>query len=69
MNTVVKQWRKFLDEGEWIPLDLPRKEFVAEFLILTSHNYLMKHLHRIGMADSPPSNHNANQGPTWMQSI
>jgi hypothetical protein len=33
--------------------DLPRKASVAKFRLLTGHDCLSEHLHRIGCADSP----------------
>ncbi len=36
-----------------IPHDMPRPVGVANFRIITGHDFLLKHLHRFGLADSP----------------
>ena len=35
-----------------VPMDFPRQSFAANFRILTRHDYLQGHLHRIGVKDT-----------------
>ena len=46
-----KQWESLAHDKQ-IPRNLPRAEAVAKFRLLTGHDYLQAHLHRIGLANS-----------------
>ncbi|VDO10520.1 unnamed protein product [Rodentolepis nana] len=49
-QTKEKQWTVALsDIADW-----PRIEAVGEFRLLTRHDYLAKHLHRLGVYTQPP---------------
>ena len=41
-----------INKSETIP-QMPHKTAVAKFRLLTEHNYLAKHLHKIGIYTSP----------------
>uniref|UniRef100_A0A8D8WWH0 Reverse transcriptase n=1 Tax=Cacopsylla melanoneura TaxID=428564 RepID=A0A8D8WWH0_9HEMI len=47
-----KKWQALVKNPDIIP-NLPRKASVANFRLLTGHDYLSQHLHRIGIKDSP----------------
>ncbi|KAJ4432357.1 hypothetical protein ANN_20976 [Periplaneta americana] len=47
-----KKWNSLHQNPQLIP-DLPRKSFVAAFRLATGHDCLAKHLHRIGIYQSP----------------
>ncbi|GFX41438.1 hypothetical protein TNCV_3489791 [Trichonephila clavipes] len=47
-----KNWTILRENPSWAP-GAPRKASVAHFRLLTRHNCLRSHLHRIGIADSP----------------
>ncbi|XP_073990934.1 uncharacterized protein [Rhodnius prolixus] len=46
-----KRWRTLLENP--VSVTAARKEAVACFRMTTGHDYLQKHLHRIGVVDSP----------------
>ncbi|XP_066902852.1 uncharacterized protein [Halyomorpha halys] len=48
-----KKWESLLDKDKRIPGNLSRAEVVACFRLETGHDLLQKHLHRIGIVDSP----------------
>uniref|UniRef100_T1I828 Uncharacterized protein n=1 Tax=Rhodnius prolixus TaxID=13249 RepID=T1I828_RHOPR len=47
-----KQWEVLENIKGRLPTDLPRSTAVACFRLLTGHDYLQKHLHRIGIKDN-----------------
>ncbi|KAJ4441389.1 hypothetical protein ANN_11244 [Periplaneta americana] len=47
-----KKWNSLHQNPQLIP-DLPRKSSVAAFILATGHDCLAKHLHRIGIYQSP----------------
>lgn len=47
-----KKWKDLIDKPEIIP-ELPRKTAVANFRLMTGHDCLAQHLHRIGCKDTP----------------
>jgi hypothetical protein len=51
LQSIGKRWEGLATEGP-IPANLERAEAVARFRLLTGHDYLQAHLHRIGIADS-----------------
>ncbi|KAJ4436498.1 hypothetical protein ANN_16529 [Periplaneta americana] len=46
------RWKESFKDPKLIP-DLPRKSAVAMFRLITGHDCLSKHLHRIGVLNSP----------------
>lgn len=46
-----KRWEGLVREQR-VSRDLPRAEAVAKFRLITGHDYLQAHLHRIGLVDS-----------------
>ncbi|KAJ4433864.1 hypothetical protein ANN_16177 [Periplaneta americana] len=46
------KWKESFKDPKLIP-DLPRKSAVAMFRLITGHDCLSKHLHRIGVLNSP----------------
>ncbi|XP_066902888.1 uncharacterized protein [Halyomorpha halys] len=48
-----KKWESLLRKDKRIPGNLNRAERVACFRLVTGHDLLQKHLHRIGIVDSP----------------
>ena len=52
MNNSNKSWAVLLDNKQVVP-DSPRAAAVASFRLLTGHDCLAAHLHKIGILDSP----------------
>ncbi|XP_066907038.1 uncharacterized protein [Halyomorpha halys] len=55
------KWESLLQKDKRIPGNLSRAERVACFCLITGHDLLQKHLHRIGIVDSPKC-HLCNMG-------
>ena len=51
-NTKGKKWKEICHNRNIIP-DVPRKSAVAAFRMFTGHDCMAKHLHRIGILQSP----------------
>jgi hypothetical protein len=54
MNAVSigKKWQPIVENPNLIP-NLPRKAAVTHFRLITGHDCLAQHLHKIGIRDSP----------------
>ena len=56
LEPIIVKLLRMLQEGRLenaIPRDLPLPVGVANIRVKTGHDYLRKHLHRFGLADSP----------------